>query len=163
MGMAERITHAQLSGNLSEAKTADELADVDVIRALGMIAASNPLGSAIWRVKYAQVESLLPYVVKQLTRIALEKGQAKTVEEVHQSLNQILPHWLDDLCHQCFGRGYEVVPGTPMLSDKSCKACKGSGHVLVVVEGDLDLYLLGLLQKYETEVAIYVYRKLADY
>ena len=162
MGMAERITHAQLSGNLSEAKTADELADVDVIRALGMIAATNPLGSAIWRLKYAQVESLLPYIVGQLTKIAIEKQQAESAEEVLSSLNRVVPHWLDDLCHQCSGRGYEVVPGTPMLSDKSCKVCRGSGRVQVDASRDLDLYLLDLLQRFEQDCSKYVYRRLAD-
>jgi hypothetical protein len=135
---------------------------MDVIRAIGMIAANNPLGSAIWRVKYVQVESLLPYAVGQLTRIALEKERAESAEEVLSLLNRIVPHWPDDLCHQCSGRGYEVVPGTPMLSDKSCKVCRGSGHIQVDASRDLDLYLLDLLQRFEQDCSKYVYRRLAD-
>lgn len=160
MGMAERITHAQLSGNLSEAKTADELADVDVIRALGMIAATNPLGSAIWRVKYAQVESLLPYVVEALIELAVRLGIAETFDEAREALGRVIPYWLDDTCHECDGRGYMVVPGTPMLSDKACKACTGRGRIFFGDDKPLDQFLLDHLLQEELSISIAVLRKL---
>ena len=160
MGMAERITHAQLSGNLSEAKTADELADVDVIRALGMIAANNPLGSAIWRVKYAQVESLLPYVVESLIELAVRLGIAETFDEAREALGRVIPYWLDDTCHECEGRGYMVVPGTPMLSDKACRACSGRGRLFHDSENKIDQFLLDELSREEATVSIAVWRRL---
>ena len=160
MGMAERITHAQLSGNLSEAKTADELADVDVIRALGMIAANNPLGSAIWRVKYAQVETLLPYVVESLSELAVRYGKAENIAEARESLARVIPFWLDDTCHECDGRGYMVVPGTPMLSDKACKACDGRGKLFFSNDGLLDQFLLDVLNREEVSASVGVWHKL---
>ena len=160
MGMAEQITHAQLSGNLGEAKTADELADVDVIRALGMIAATNPLGSAIWRVKYAQVESLLPYVVESLSELAVRYGKAENVNEAREALARVIPFWLDDTCHECNGRGYAVMPGTPMLSDKACKACSGRGRIFFDNDKLLDQFFLDELLQKEVSISVAVWHRL---
>jgi membrane associated rhomboid family serine protease len=50
--MKEKISSAQTSKNLGE-KPAEEMGDIDIIRACGMAGQSNPLGLSIWRWRYA--------------------------------------------------------------------------------------------------------------
>jgi hypothetical protein len=125
-----------------------------------MIAANNPLGSAIWRVKYAQVESLLPYVVESLSELAVRYGKAENVNEAREALARVIPFWLDDTCHECDGRGYMVVPGTPMLSDKACKACSGRGRLFHDSEKKIDQFFLDELSREETDFSTAVWRRL---
>jgi DnaJ-class molecular chaperone len=35
------------------------------------------------------------------------------------------------VCPECNGHGYQVIPGSPSLSDTECKACLGTGKVLL--------------------------------
>lgn len=49
---------------------------------------------------------------------------------------QALIWWLDHVCPVCEGRGFNVIPDTPMLSDTPCSVCHGSGSTyLPDVEG----------------------------
>ena len=36
-----------------------------------------------------------------------------------------LAWWLSPTCERCHGRGYQVIPGTPTLSDIPCPCCHG--------------------------------------
>lgn len=40
----------------------------------------------------------------------------------------VLLWWLDKVCHQCNGLGYEAIPGSPALSSRQCGHCHGSGQ-----------------------------------
>lgn len=40
---------------------------------------------------------------------------------------KVVVYWLDDTCQHCHGQGYVLVSGTPRLSGKRCKSCRGSG------------------------------------
>ena len=48
MKIKERIGTAQSSSNLSESQIT-EIADIDVIRACGMVGVTMPLGLSLWR------------------------------------------------------------------------------------------------------------------
>ena len=69
-------------------------------------------------------------------------GKLKTLPEVREQLRlrsektghpvetymAALLWWMDSMCHACHGRRWEVIPGTPTLSDRACPVCKGSGE-----------------------------------
>lgn len=39
----------------------------------------------------------------------------------------VLDYWLNDTCSRCTGRKFETIPDTPLLADKVCAQCHGSG------------------------------------
>lgn len=133
----ESYTSATASSNLR--CEAEKRTDVDVLIAAGYT--PGILGAALMRLHSewdgcAKPRTMtetdarmlmgalksLPKVLSILSDWALQKG--------HEPLR--LPqlaicHWLDSTCHQCHGRGHELIPGTPSLGRK-CNACHGSGR-----------------------------------
>lgn len=146
--MRERIGTAQHSDDLSEAKTGD-LGDVDIIRACGMAGAHSPLSLSIWRWRVGGDRREIFAVARGL----IEMGQDP------QLVHRVLAHLADDLCRPCKGRGYDTVPGTPMLSDEICGHCHGTGRV--PVKHDQERELVEVIAKLEREFAAAVMRKLA--
>lgn len=43
----------------------------------------------------------------------------------------VLAWWLSHVCGGCRGVRFELVTGSPALSNRHCKACKGSGEVAI--------------------------------
>jgi hypothetical protein len=65
-----------------------------------------------------------------------------------------------DVCPACFGRGYKVVPGTPMLSDEGCVECKGSGRR--EIQGEAEQALVDLIKRLEREIGAALMQKLSS-
>jgi hypothetical protein len=81
-------------------------------------------------------------------------GQLKTMPEVRHQLvmwaakqsianpehrvAEILAWWLDPKCPACEGRGKERIAGTPSLSLKPCKVCKGTAERRIPHEQGVD-------------------------
>lgn len=151
----ERIAQSQWSRDLGEAE-AGELGDVDILRAMGMVAQTNDLGLALWRVKYGGAMRELRGLAQQLVAL-MERHQRDTAE-----VARVLEHWLDGVCKACNGRGYEVMAGTPVLSDVHCPACQGSGKVELTDVGRDAHWLLEQMAASERLMAAAVMRRLAD-
>ena len=49
------------------------------------------------------------------------------VEGARQVGLAVLLHWLHTKCPTCHGQKFTVSPGTPSLSTKMCRTCRGSG------------------------------------
>jgi hypothetical protein len=160
--LSERIATAQTTGNLGEAKTSDQLADVDVIRACGMVAVKMPLSIALWRWKYAHADEEATEILKTLIELVLNRARAPDVTSATELVGRVVGHWIDTVCSHCDGRGYETMPGTPMLSDKACDHCGGSGHVKFKERSEDELWLLDRLEAMEREAAAAVRKKLCD-
>lgn len=58
---------------------------------------------------------------------------------------KIVAYWLDDSCKTCFGRGYALIPGTP-ITGKPCKHCHGSGK-RAPVGGSLGRWALNMMDE----------------
>ncbi len=112
MSLMEKISSAQVSSNLGE-KPVHQMGDVDVVRACGMAGATNELGLSLYRLKYSGDVKEFPKVVDGL--LTMVRSRWFDVDG-HATVNAVLVHWLDDICNSCSGRGYAVVPGTPMTS-----------------------------------------------
>jgi len=39
----------------------------------------------------------------------------------------VIRYWLDQNCPACEGRKWQLIPGTPTLSNRACPTCRGSG------------------------------------
>jgi hypothetical protein len=148
MTSKETITRAQTSSHLGETPSY-EMGDIDVIRASGMAGQSNPLGLAIWRFRYCGDSREMPKIAQGL----VDKGHDATV------VVRVLHHLSDDVCKVCFGRGFGVVAGTPMLNGEECKDCLGAGRRLL--EGEKEKALLEVIAGLERDIAGGIMRRLA--
>lgn len=148
MTARERIGTAQYTDDLGEVGL-EEVGDVDIIRACGAAGQKNPLGLAIWRWRVGGDQREMFHVAKGL----IERGHDQAL------VARVLGHLADDVCRPCSGRGYEVVPDTPMLSDVLCVHCQGTGRVALVGEGEKAL--AEVIARHERELAGAVMRKLA--
>ncbi|MFN5832228.1 MAG: hypothetical protein ACK459_00680 [Akkermansiaceae bacterium] len=134
------------------------MGDVDMIRACGMAGVTNELGLSLYRLKYSGDVKEFPKVVNGLLTMVCSRwfdiDGNKTVTEV-------LSHWLDDICNPCRGRGYAVVPGTPMLGDVPCSACNGTGHVKLT-SSDAARWLLDEIGRMEREIAVAIMHRIKE-
>lgn len=160
MGLIESVSKAQVSGNLGEGKPG-QLGDVDIIRACGCVAAKNPLGMALWRLKYSEVWDEVRNALAGLSEMLVtRRGMSK--EEATESAERVLAAWIADRCDDCGGTGYATIPGTPMLSDVECPNCKGQGRIELDSPTPNEKWLQAQIALYESEVAGAIMVKLRD-
>lgn len=158
MKTRERISSAQDSANLGEAPM-DELADIDIIRACGMVGAKMPLGVSMWRLKYSGDSREFRTCLDGLV-LLFERRWPEHADAVNTTV-AVMKHWLDDVCHACHGRGYETVPGAPVLSEKQCGVCNGEGRLKLPRADEPAEWLQEQIARMEREVAGAIMRKLA--
>jgi len=144
----ERLTKAQVSKNLSEVPV-NEIGDIDLVRACGMAGASNPLGLAIWRWRYAGDTR----EVFKIAETLVEMGNEALV------VYNVMHHLSKDVCPVCHGRGYSIIKGAPVLSDEICLDCKGAGRK--ELKGEAETKLAAEITRLEQEIAAAIMRKLA--
>jgi hypothetical protein len=157
MTSRQRIASAQNSGNLAERP--DGIGDIDVVRACGAVAVSMPLGVSLWRLKYGGDGRELAAVFEGLADKARRKGFEGDVAAL---VARVVRHWIDDVCHPCKGRGYELIAGTPMLSDVACGSCKGKGRTELQDADEAARWLQDTIASLERQVAAAIMRKLSD-
>lgn len=150
----ERISQAQGSKNLGEVGL-EQIGDVDIVRAMGMVAQAHPLGVSLWRCRYAGDMRELPAVLTGLMNLAGRHGKDPEV------VPRVVRHWLHDVCEPCQGRGYLPVPGTPMLSEDLCPACEGSGRAPLANATADALWVLEQIASAERLTAAAIMRKTA--
>ena len=122
--MSEAYVMARNAGNLSQ--NPERLVPVDWLTAAGMSGQQGTLGSllmsALAEHDGAGIKSeTRNALISQVLALAIRRGVG------HQLANTVLLWWLDPLCEDCHGRGYQVVPGTNRLSDTQCPSCHGVG------------------------------------
>ena len=150
----ERISQAQGSKNLGETGL-EEVGDVDIVRAMGMVAQSHPLGVSLWRCRYAGDMRELPGVLTGLMNLAGRHGKDP------QEVPRVVRHWLQDVCEHCQGRGYLPVAGTPVLSDDLCPVCDGSGRAPLANPTPDALWVMEQIAAAERLTAAAIMRKVA--
>ncbi len=79
----------------------------------------------------------LPEVRQQLVLWAMKADMAAPSQRVAE----VMGWWLDHRCPICEGRGKDSIPGTPSLSHKDCKACRGTGETNIPAQYDDSCYL----------------------
>lgn len=159
MAMTERLASSQNTTDLGEHVTG--LGDVDYIRAAGMVAQKNPLGMALFRLKYSEIVDEAMYCRNELIKLLMNRRKVERPEAVN-SVERVLVHYLSDRCDHCGGTGYQVIPGTPTLSDVSCPVCKGEGIVKLSTKNQDEIWLQSQIALLESEAAGAVMRKLKD-
>jgi hypothetical protein len=157
MTVKERISSAQSSKDLGEVSVED-VGDIDVVRACGMVGAKFPLGVALWRLKYAadtrEFRTVLDGLVQMMEKRWPDEGAMVS------TVATVVRHWLDDVCHACNGLGFKTLPGVPVLSDEACEVCEGSGRLKLQRADEPALWLQETIARMEREVAAAIMKKL---
>lgn len=156
--MRERIASAQASGDLGEVAP-EEIGDIDFIRACGVVGVKHSLGVSLWRLKYGGDSREFRAVLDGLTRLMERRPWPAGVDPA-DTVVRVVKHWLDDVCHACDGRGYELVPGAPVLSDTPCQVCGGEGRLKLPRTDEPAMWLTDQIARMEREVAAAIMRRL---
>jgi len=127
----ERISHAMVSGNLKS--SANGIGDAEYLTALGMAACkADPAASAVMRLNLAhdatQYKEIRKSTIKEAGRLNIRERWGFVADQIRNVADQALRHFIMPLCDKCLGQKYETIPGTPMLSSRPCRACKGTGE-----------------------------------
>ena len=69
--------------------------------------------------------------LRQVLEIVTQYAADERIEQPKAVAMAVVAHFLDDVCKSCNKLGKERIPGTPMLSNRSCKACKGTGSPML--------------------------------
>lgn len=126
MGMLEKLAHAETSSDLRHYPTP---CAVDVLTAAGLAGIHAPIHLALYRLKYLndaeEMGACKQLFIRWAYRSMCNRGVAS--QGASRLGVQALTQWVADVCECCKGRGFQIIPGAPSLSDRPCGACKGSG------------------------------------
>lgn len=128
--LPERYGSAAVSGKLrfsSERRT-----DLDVIAAAGAAGVHQPLGMSLMRLRLANDASCYRPVLADWQQLAVrqavrERWKGISRPAVRQLARLVLDWHLWNVCPYCQGRKFQVIPGTPILSDEPCERCHADG------------------------------------
>ena len=82
----------------------------------------------LFRLKYANDPKEYQFVLDTFKTMAVKlfrRMKWGNDSQAYTLASKVLDYYLFDVCPACMGKGYEVMAGTPMLSDVPCKVCKG--------------------------------------
>jgi hypothetical protein len=116
------IASAVTGGDLSESEITETA--LDRVMALGTAGISSPLGTSLWRLKYANDHREYEPALALLTRQVRRPNQVLSF--MRKLCQCVLNEWLDELCRKCGGRGHIVAEGTPHAKS-ACTSCSGHG------------------------------------
>lgn len=123
----------------------DTYTDLDVVMALGMAVAGLEDGSVSVRmlgenaISRSLASSLLTYwligeraqdahyAAERIVRTIDARNGRRGATRVRDVAHEVLWFWTNEECWSCHGVKWELIEGTPTLSDKPCAACHGSG------------------------------------
>jgi hypothetical protein len=118
-----RVLRAEGSSDLSE-----DGGDVQVLRAVGASGAHRRMGSLLPRFLASGGHENRIRLLELLGAHVKREYPALKDLECRAVATGALYLYLVPRCKPCSGRGYEVRPDTPRLSDVPCRTCKGSGR-----------------------------------
>jgi len=128
----ERITRAHESSDLSmDSWELNNLKDIDVLTATGMVARRTSLSASIMGLQSGGSVTALKRaresVVGLVRKLNIKRRWQLDEPAIVRVAELALVHHVSPACRHCHGRGYYVIHGTPTLSGRNCSHCKGSG------------------------------------
>ena len=125
--IAERVGRTLSRGNLRQREGP---CDLDTVGVLGMVGITERLADAVYRLKYANDHKSYDDALTGVYGVAAGLNSRQRWRLKRSALRwmarRVLDYWLMDSCLTCTGVGYEVILGTPHLSDRACQECHGS-------------------------------------
>lgn len=122
--IAERLRIARLTSNLR--MDPNRRTDWDFIVASGI--ARRQFANLHFDASRAELRQALESAAALCQKLSDKRRWRLTQDEIKSVAKHALVHHLAPACGACYGRGYEVQPGSPSLSARACGACKGTGR-----------------------------------
>jgi hypothetical protein len=149
MSLAERYARATLSGNLRN----DALhVGADVLMAVAM---SSNFGALLMRVKFGHDTSSYYRLEQQWTWIVSTKALRRNWP-AHIPIDKVaylsLRRWLSSVCPACTGLKHVKVLGAPVLSERACPVCHGTGETELRCNPAIRDYVLDMIEELEADV-----------
>lgn len=129
MKIIERYASAVRSSNLRSRENTT-FSDPDVIGAFGLAAKREPLGVSLARLLLGDNKAA-DDVVRRLAEMTRSKFHHLKQVQAEDMARAVLAWNRHGVCPECDGHGFHVIPGAPSLSDTECKACRGTGRLLL--------------------------------
>ena len=124
--VAERyITASQSSSLKCETRDDAPIGAVGVLIAVGW--SPSRIGAALMRLHSKPDRRALEQVHEQIITQAAYWG----IERPEAVAASVLSWWLSHVCKSCGGVRFELIANTPALSNRHCKACRGSGETAI--------------------------------
>jgi hypothetical protein len=120
MGVKEKVIAALQSNSLKW--DADFEKAIDRLTALGL---SDPLGSALWRLKYLNDRAAAKRALYLLVHKAKDRLRGKDLDYVIAMAKGAIQEWLLDACGTCHGVG--SITGSNGVRGVTCHKCEGTG------------------------------------
>lgn len=146
--ITERISSAYTSDDLALRRSVAAVGDAEILLATGMTAQRRRLVLALYRLIYAQDASAYPearaglgaFVVDAARKEAWmvtwgSRRSAPTARELRDLSDGVLKRRIVDVCPDCAGRRYPVLPGSRTggamaLQARVCSGCNGTGRIV---------------------------------
>jgi hypothetical protein len=123
VNLITRVLRAEQSSNLAESGP-----DIDFVRAAGLAGVRRRLGSYLPRFLATGGSDYRDAIIQTLVRLIGGQHPSLTKLERLAVATGAAYLYLVPRCCACSGRGFELRPDTPTLSDVQCQACKGTGR-----------------------------------
>ena len=150
----EQYMRATVSSNLRV--EADVFGSADVLIAAGWSA--SMIGSALMRVHTRPDTATLVRIHEHVSAYAA----GCKIDRPDAVASAVIAWWLTRQCKTCNGLKFELIPGTPTLSDKPCKACHGTGEAKLP-HGEAGRRLASYLDQCKSSAVDGIKRRLQGY
>lgn len=125
----ERISTAMSSDDLT---LREHGCDLNVIIAMGFVGqSSGRMASALLRLAFdddlTAVKEARTLVIKE-AKAFNARWRIAAFRDLVRVADTAIAYYLWPTCPKCEGRKYQLVPGTPHLSDRECTKCHGTGR-----------------------------------
>jgi hypothetical protein len=155
MILAERYARATISGNLRN----DALHHTpDVLMA---VALAGGFSSQLIRLKFGNEAPSYRRVLHEWTWLVSTKAVRRTWPDhipVDAVAHYSLRYWLNSVCPACTSHGKVKELGAPVLSERDCPLCGGSGQAELRCDTRLRDYVLDMIEELEAYVRRGVFR-----
>jgi hypothetical protein len=166
----DRYASAISSSNLaSDPRTT--YSDSDVLGAAGLAGKTEPLAMMLERMFLGDRQAggqAAQYLAQMAIGFAERRRLTVRRIECADIARAVVAWHRDGVCKACGGHGYSIIPGTRTIGEEACKACRGTGRVLLgqqfdtADQRDLALWLLAHLQAESSKAGPAAMAKLAE-
>ena len=125
----EGVARALVSSNL---EMKEGRCSLDFILALGAAAREVPGCAEVLHLQLAATpeafSSARRAAVQMTRKLGARRGWNLSRQETYKVARIALLHYINPVCPKCLGTRYEKAQGAPMLTDRICRPCYGTGR-----------------------------------
>ena len=162
MLIQERYNSARASSSLRVCEST-RYAPTDILIAAGLTAQECELALLVWDVEARGKTSSKLALINELARMLSgykTRSPIKFKGDCHNIAKEVMAWRLYGVCQPCSGLGYQLILGTPVLSNDLCRHCHGTGKI-PLPRGQGHTWLVGEIDRLIATAAGVMMKKLA--